>query len=134
MQTYGSITPGPASLTRYTNGADRVFFGPRQRPGTLTLKKVRMEEVSPAERKVQLVAGLAGLSVAGVVAIFVGVNAGLGAGLAVFFLSWTFVAIFVLVVRFAFRRFSPAPPAPPAPSSSTKTDSGGRPRRRRRRR
>ena len=46
-----------------------------------------MEEASSAERKVQVVAGLIGLAVAGAIAVTVGVNAGFSAGLAVFFLS-----------------------------------------------
>lgn len=93
-----------------------------------------MEEVSPAERKAQLIAGAVGLAVAGAIAIFVGVSSGLGAGLAVFFLSWTFVAILMLVVRFAFRRLSPARAAPDPPATPAKPDSGSRPKRRRRRR
>ncbi len=93
-----------------------------------------MEEASSAERKVQVVAGLIGLAVAGAIAVIVGVNAGFSAGLAVFFLSWTFVAIFVLVVRFAFRRFSPAPTAPEPPSTSAKANPRRRSGRKRRKR
>ncbi len=60
--------------------------------------------VSRTERIVQLVAAAFGLGVAGLVSYLVGRDAGAGIGIATFFLSWTFVALFVLLVRSIWRR------------------------------
>ena len=119
--------PGRPSLSPCAQARlDRRFEANLPDDGT----GIQMQEISPAERNVQILAGIAGLAVAGVVAIFVGFSAGFSAGLAVFFLSWTFVAILVLLVRFVFRRLSPVPEAALTPAKPARPH---RPKRSRRR-
>jgi hypothetical protein len=98
-----------------------------------------MQEPTRGERLAVIAAAISGLAVAAVAAVIVAGNAGLDIGLAVFALSWTLVAVFVLLVRFIYRRVAGAP-APPAAQAETQkrrpveSARGSRGRRRRKRR
>lgn len=61
-------------------------------------------ELSRTERILQIGAAIFGVVVAGFVSYLVARTAGVQMGVAIFFLSWTFIALFVLVVRFISRR------------------------------
>ena len=94
-------------------------------------------ELSRIERIVQTAAAAFGLSVAGFVSYRVGISNGVDVGVATFVVSWTLVALFVLLARFVTRRLLPdeaaALPHISAPAERT-TRASGRSRRRRRRR
>ena len=100
-------------------------------------------ELSRIERIVQTAAAVFGISVAGFVSYRVGTNSGVDVGVATFILSWTLVALFVLLVRFVTARLLSSgatfPPdsgtsgsASDEPASSTSGKSRHRRRRRRR--
>lgn len=94
-----------------------------------------MQEVTSAERRVMLGAAVLGLALAAALAYAVAAREGVAIGLAVFFLSWTFVALFVLLARYLFSRLvAPASPPPPVPGpdAQIRSSSGRRLRRRRR--
>ena len=94
-------------------------------------------ELNRTERIVQTAAAAFGFGVAGFISFRVGVTSGVDIGVAAFVVSWTFVALFVLLVRFVTRRLLMYG-TPTLPSSSTPAErpspEPGAPRRRRRRR
>ena len=61
-------------------------------------------ELSRTERRIQVAAAALGFGIAIIVSYVVGTAAGVETGIATFFLSWTFVAVFVLLVRFVAHR------------------------------
>jgi hypothetical protein len=61
-------------------------------------------ELSRTERRIQIAAAAIGFGVAIVVSFVVGATSGVATGIATFFLSWTFIALFVLLVRFVSHR------------------------------
>ena len=56
-------------------------------------------ELSRTERRIQVAAAALGFGVAIIVSYVIGTTAGVETGIATFVLSWTFVALFVLLVR-----------------------------------
>ncbi len=95
-------------------------------------------ELSRIKRIVQTAAAVFGISVAGFVSYRVGINSGVDVGIATFVLSWTLVALFVLLVRFVTDRLlsdgATILPHGSAPDEPTSSASGTSRRRRRRRR
>ena len=95
-------------------------------------------ELSRTKRIVQTAAAVFGICIAGFVSYRVGINSGADIGIATFVLSWTPVALFVLLVRFvADRLLSDGATvlsdgsAPDEPTSSASSTSRRRRRRRR---
>jgi membrane protein implicated in regulation of membrane protease activity len=85
------------------------------------------------ERRAQLIAAIAGLLVLATIAALVASSEGLGIGLAVFALGLTFVALFVLLVRFLVRRALASRPKPPPPNRTARRSQQSSARRRKRR-
>ncbi len=95
-------------------------------------------ELSRIKRIVQTAAAVFGFSVAGFVSFRVGINSGVDIGVATFVLSWTLVALFLLLVRFVTDRLlsdgAAVLPHNGTPAEPTASASGTLRRRRRRRR
>ena len=85
-----------------------------------------MIDESQLERRAQLIAAGIGLAVLGLIAVLVALSEGASIGFAVFALGLTFVALFVLLVRFLVRRALASRPPPPPPPQSIALQGGRR--------
>ena len=94
-----------------------------------------MIDETRVERRAQLIAAAIGLVVLAVIAVVVALGEGAAIGFAVFALGLTFVALFVLLVRFRVRRALASRPQPPPPNRTARRSqqSGRQPAGRRRR-